>query len=77
MTFEPLVLSIAPPVMVNVPVPMAESWPLVSPPLLMFNWPEERIVPPVYVFFPVRANVPPPNTDTLAEPAILPVPVIV
>ena len=47
----PLVLSIVPPAIVNVPVPSAEA-------LLIFNVPALKVVPPLNVFAPDSVHIP-------------------
>ena len=42
------------------PVPMAELA-LLDPPLLMFNWPPESVVVPLYVLAPERVWIPLPT----------------
>ncbi len=74
----PEVLSIVPPLIVNVPVPTAVA-------LLMFSFPADSVIPPVNVFAPESVSVPapalvklkvapeitPPTVNVLAETVTL------
>ena len=73
---EPLVLSIVPPLTVNLFVPIAVA-------LLMFSWPAERVIPPENVFAPETVRVPPPVSvsgpvpeTTLSSDSVLPAEIV-
>ena len=70
-TGEPLLFAIWPPLIVRVPVPIAELVPP-DPELWISKLPAERMVPPLYVFAPESERPAPPVWLRLPGPLITP-----